>query len=280
MRKLPIPTDDAAIVYTTCISKVRNTRLRGRLRRVIPRVVAAAQEFANAGASSTFHTIGPTVGVGPNVTTDEMIAVYDQRMARKRSVGRPIYDRLLSAAPNWICPLCSQRTVSTLDHYLPKASYPALAVVPLNLFPACIDCNKLKLEMAPTVAQEQTLHPYFDNVEGSRWLLGEVVEESPASVRFFVDAPAQWDALMSARVNLHFRTFGLAALYRSHAAVELVNIRQSMVTLYGKAGANAVREHLEEQAKSREAAHLNQWQTAMYRALAESNWYCDGGFNA
>ena len=40
----------------------------------------------------------------------------------------------------------------------------------------------------------------------------------------------------------------------------------------------AVAAHLERQCRSRRQGNLNSWRAALYDALAESDWYCDGGF--
>lgn len=199
-------------------------------------------------------------------------------MAKNTAPGRPIYDKLLAAPKHGICPLCGQRTVSTLDHHLPKDHYPALAVVPVNLIPACAECNKGKTNAIPEFREDQTLHPYYDNIENDSWLNAGVVQGSPVALRFFVDPPNTWDDLMAARVRCHFKVFKLATLYASHAACELVSIQYRLGPLFDKGGAGAVRDHLQKEAESREFAHKNSWQTAMYKALAASDWYCNGGF--
>ena len=47
---------------------------------------------------------------------------------------------------------------------------------------------------------------------------------------------------------------------------------------FDNGGAAAVRVELEYQWESRQANRVNSWQTATYEALAESDWFCDGGF--
>lgn len=279
MRKLPKPNDAPAEVFQTCISRVDNASLKARLTSVEPNVVAAASAFEASVSTTMLHTVVPQDDVGGVVTKKEMSDVYTQRMAKQNAPGRPIYDKLLAAPAHGTCPLCGQRTVSTLDHHLPKDHYPALAVVPVNLIPACKDCNKVKTNAIPHTKEEQTLHPYFDDVEGDPWLCAEVVEGTPAALRFFVAPPDDWDELKSERVRYHSRVFKLAALYASHAAVELVNIRHSLKGLHEQADSEGVKRHLLEMAESREAAYTNSWQTAMYKALAASDWYCGGGFD-
>jgi len=184
----------------------------------------------------------------------------------------------MSAAKNDRCPLCGHRLVATLDHFLPKALYPALAVAPLNLVPACSDCNKAKHDAAPTTEEEVIIHPYFEDIEDEPWLYATVVETTPAAVSFFVRPPAGWSATLAARVKHHFRSLGLSKLYAAQAAEELLNIRLDLETVFGIDGAPAVADHLAAMARSREEAHTNSWQTAMYAALSVSEWFRGGGF--
>jgi hypothetical protein len=278
MRKLAKPADAPSDVYLACISAVRDPNLKKRLASVAGNVVSAASEFASAASLATLHMLPPQSNVGGVVSKEEMADVYVLRMAKKGTPGRPVYDKLMAAPAYGRCPLCGQRTVSTLDHHLAKAHYPALSVVPTNLVPACADCNKAKIDVIPGAAEEQTLHPYFDDVEDDRWLHAEVVQTSPAAVRFFVDSPPGWSALRTARVRHHFMVFKLAALYASHSAEELVNIRYSLDKLFARTGVAGVKAHLRDKAESCMDAHVNSWQTAMYTALVEDEWFCDGGF--
>jgi hypothetical protein len=199
-------------------------------------------------------------------------------MVAKKSPGRDVYDKLMSLAYYGKCPLCGQRDVSTLDHYLPKAHYPALAVAPLNLVPACKDCNKAKLASLPASAEEEMLHPYFDDIDGDRWLYADVVEGAPAALRFRVDGPDDWDDILVARVTLHFETLGLGPLYAAQGADELLNIRHQLQTIFNAGGEQLVRDELLTRAESSRTARLNGWRVAAYEAYAQSDWFCAGGF--
>ena len=264
MIKLDRPTYEAGAVFTTCISRIRNPQLKARLEGVLQVVIDASAEFEDM--------------VGNLVTQAEMEAVYTDRMAKKGAPGRDIYDALITSAPRDRCPLCAHRTVSTLDHHLPKAHFPALAVAPLNLVPACADCNKTKLAVLPGNANEETLHPYFDDIDNDRWLVAEVIQEQPAALRFFVEGPDHWNDVLQARVEGHFRTFDLGTLYSSEAADELECIRHQLRSMYNAGGIELVRTELRDRAESCQYARRNGWRTATYRALADSEWFCDGGF--
>jgi hypothetical protein len=274
------PTELPLEVFDLCTSRIRNTQLKGRFRSIRADVDAAAQAFLAAGLDSTFFSIPDQDGIRGIISADEMTALYDYRMARKGASGRDAYDRLIAAAPMQRCPLCAQRLVTTLDHYLPKAHYSALAVVPFNLVPACSDCNKVKLNARFLTAEEQTLHPYFDVTGNDIWLHAQAVHELPTAFRFFVEDSPTWSEGFSARVRHHFKTFRLGALYATHAAEELLNIRHGLERLHQRGGADAVASRLLEEAESRSAARVNSWQSATYRAMAVDLWFCDGGFRA
>lgn len=278
MIKLDRPILDAEDVFTACISRIRDQGLRQRMVDVTDDIVDASEEFDNAATHNRLHLIARQAMVGGLVTRAEMEAIYTNRMAKKGAPGRDAYDTLFTSAPQGKCPLCGHRTVSTLDHHLPKAHYPTLAVTPLNLVPACGDCNKAKLASLPATASEETLHPYFDDITGDRWLYTEVIEEEPAALRFFVNAPTHWGAVLAARVDLHFRTLGLAKLYAAEAADELLNIRHQLQIIHAAGGAEMVRAEMEERAESSRVIRLNGWRTVTFDAFAESAWFCDGGF--
>src|SRR4051812_15872953 len=184
MRSLPEPGISAEMSYNTSISRVRDAGLKQRLESIVGDVVAASDGLATAAATGDVASVAPATAVG-GVTAEELKTVYAQRFAKLRAPGRVFYDQLLTAAPNGKCPLCAHRDVATLDHFLPQAKHPALTVAPVNLVPACSDCNKAKLDLTPTSPEAVTLHPYFDSVEADEWLAAEVRRSGPPSVRFW-----------------------------------------------------------------------------------------------
>ncbi len=277
MRALLKPIDKVEDVFALCISPVTDAGLKARLESIVPAIKAATAEFDEAATLGELHKLPPTGGVGV-VTTDEMTAVYRDRMAKKGRPGRAAYDRLMAMPARGQCPLCAQRVVSTLDHHLPKRKFPALAVTPTNLIAACADCNKAKLEHHPTEAAEQTLHPYFDDLGAHRWLYAVVEDTKPPALCFVVKPPSTWPLDLASRANHHFDLLGLDELYAAHAAQELVQIRHQLASIFDDGGEDAVRAHLDEVAASRRAAHANSWQSAAYEALAGSAWFCGGGF--
>jgi len=290
MRHLPIPTDHAGqpyaagAVFNTCIVNEAHD-FHVRLTGIVPNVVAAETLYDQQAQTTTLHTFQrqPTiVGANGAVTTDELKYLYTYRMVGDEQPGRAIYDRL-RAAGGEKCPLCGVNAVKTLDHHLPKSKYPVLSVAPTNLIPSCRDCQSAKKSVFPTTAEEETLHPYFDNVDGDIWLTAVVNQETPATFTFGVTPPAAWGQLLIDRVLNHMESFELYSLFAGNAANELTGIRQGLTDLFNSGGTAAVQAHLQNQAASwrqggQQAGRLNSWQLAMYQAAANDNWFYSQGF--
>jgi len=272
------PQLDAQTVYAQCISRVRLIELRNRLIAITPDVVSAADDYEIHAEVASLHALIPTNGVNGVVTTEEMLAVYDQRMAGKTGPGRVFYDQLKMLPAGDRCPFCDQRNVSTLDHFLPKARFPVLAVTPDNLVGACMECNKGKTTFVPNAPEAVYIHPYFDDLGDATWLTAAVIEQDPCGFTFSVFRPAHWDDLTHARVQNQFQALALGRLYATEAARELANIRYNLEMHYDVTGAVGVRDELKRQWNSRRANRTNSWQTAFYRAVSESDWFCGGGY--
>lgn len=277
MRTLPRPTRKAGDVFSLCISRVRRPSLKRQLIRVTARVAAAEGSYLSRAVNAQLHLFRRTRTVN-GVSAKQLMRVYTGRMVPKTQPGRCVYDELIAAAPYGRCPFCGVGQVATLDHYLPKAKYPVMVVMPVNLVPACSWCQTAKKDAYPTGQRDHPLHPYFDNLEDKRWLCADVVDSHPATFAFKVRRPVGVSVTTAARLRHHLQLLKLDQLFASNAADELINIRFGLERLYEAAGAEAVREHLSTQAESREQAFKNSWQTAMYRAAEKCDWFCDGGF--
>jgi hypothetical protein len=277
MWSLQAPAITAEVAFESSISRVRDADLKRRLQQIVPDIIAASRAYDAAAKVTELHLVPVVASIRNLVSSREMSAVYDYRMAKSGSPGRTIYDAILSAPKHGRCPLCGHRIVSTLDHHLPKSSYPALAVAPLNLVPACADCNKSKLDVRPATSSVETIHPYFDELGAEVWLQAAVLEGDFVALHFFVDIPVTWSGVLGDRVQNHFNMLGLGALYASQAGQELASIYGYLRNLAISAGEEAVRLYLTDHVASCERVGANSWQAAMYRALANSIWFCNVG---
>lgn len=280
MRKLPRPTMTSTDTLKLCASSIRDADLKNRLLQTETVVETAEEKYLAHGKTAELHTIRGTQDVAKNFSGKEMERVYNGTFVKSQKT-RDAYAQLKKASVNDICPLCGQGTVRQLDHYLPITGFPVYGLTTVNLIPACSDCNKNKSTHTPSTAGEQTIHPYFDDIDNEQWLFAEVVEKIPAAVVFSVRAPRTWNDVQAERVKTHFRIFKLGALYATHAAVEITNMRFALGKMaIAPDSADQISQYLKERADSCAHVHKNSWQRATFEALSDSAWFCTGGFNA
>ena len=272
------PEFDTGGTFDECTAVIRSPELKARMAGIRQDVLDRSAEYDARAAAGQLHVVARhEAGLG-DVAGEDLVGNYTLRMARKGAPARAIYDALKVLPRNNRCPFCNYGTVETLDHVLPKRIYPGFSVKPTNLVGSCDRCNKLKHDVAPTGPDDGYLHPYFDCVEDTVWLVAEIVHSKPAAAMFQVGNPAALDSDLVSRVRTQFDGLQLAGLYSDAAADEIVDIEHALHGIFRAHGADAVAAHLALQCQSRRRANRNSWRAALYDALANSDWYCSGGF--
>ncbi len=241
-------------------------------------ITAGEETYKKLGPVGELYQIPSTDGVTPQLDTKLMGVIYKSHFARVGAPTRDMYDAIRLAPKYSLCPLCGQRSVGSVDHYLPQSLHPTFNLTPANLVPSCTDCNKAKLALVALTAEKQTLHPYFDDLGDERWLIADIGETAPPSVKYRVRPPAGWTPVLAERVSHHYQVMGLGVLYAAQAASELADISHALVQLGNNIGPVAVRSHLYEEFESRLARDRNSWKTALYEGLCDSAWFCNEGF--
>ncbi|MEV6929697.1 HNH endonuclease signature motif containing protein [Dactylosporangium sp. NPDC051485] len=269
MWSVPRPGTDAGYLYRTCVATVSDDDRRATLEGFEAGVVKAADRYAVEAAAAALHNLADLADQPADPDDRKALRRVYTRSLVDTKAGRSHYDALLAAAPLGRCPFCGHRDVATLDHQLPKSSYPLLAVVPDNLVPACSDCNHLKNNRVATTAATQALHPYFEHAEHARWLFARVGSLDPGTVVVFhADPDPAFAPAMRERIRHQFTEYRLAALYGMQAAREMAGRRAQLAGLQRAAGPAGLARHLRETAESWSKESLNCWQHALYDALA------------
>ena len=278
MRTLPMPPQAAADVVATCVGGIADPVLQHRLQVIAPLLVAAAVNYDQLARVQSLHQVVRAANVG-TVTRPELEELYSQQMSATNGAARFIYSALRNASPNGKCPLCGIGTVTVLDHHLPKARYPNLSICPFNLVPACDFCNKAKRARFPTSAEEQTIHPYYDDYTQQQWIFAHLDVAGPPVVMFYVNAPADWPQVARLRAKRHFDVVKLGVSYTSNANDELIPLRNHLTTIATTKGAAGVQAYLAEE-QTRYATRINSWQHVVFQTLADNAWFVAGGYRA
>ncbi|SCA56748.1 Putative phage protein (fragment) [Candidatus Terasakiella magnetica] len=197
MKKLDLPEKSATESFMACIESVADESLNAQYKTCLSEIDNQGTQYiaqANVGQLYTLpHTNHPR-GTDPlilgSLKKSDLTKLYTYRMLQKQP-AKSIYDEIMVAA-HGKCPFCGGiGHPETLDHYLAKSNYPQFSVLPANLVPACRDCNTGKGHIRAQNAEEQVIHPYFDDNKFfvEKWISAQVIHSSPIVIEYFTAPP-------------------------------------------------------------------------------------------
>lgn len=285
MRNLTPPPLKTETVFGDCVSSVGNAIKAASFRRAKRLIEDAEADYLAAAQKHLLFQLPASQEDNDDLlfevlSKSDIKGLYSDQLVPANKPARPHYDKLLISSPQRRCPFCGFGRATTLDHFLSKSDYPWLAIVPRNLVPACKDCNHGKSTSRALTADEQILHPYFESSElaNDQWLFASVIQSKPLSIEYRAEPPSTWDSALRRRVERHFIDFDLKARFSIEAATEVGPLRLSLKSLAVSAGRLGIKQHLTAVATGEYEYFKNSWKTALYQALAQSDWYIDGGY--
>ncbi|MEH0716202.1 hypothetical protein H4F24_01275 [Vibrio alginolyticus] len=279
MKKLPLPSYQFLDTFNVCLQDCDSENLPAMigLRQQIPgfdllyRQRASNTTLHQSTQSRHGHSEDVVIG---NVTKADFVDLYEDCFVKTGTSGRAIYDEI-RASSDGLCPLCGIGSVSTLDHYLPKARYPLYSVHPCNLVPACMDCNKGKGSSVLNSNVEEPLHPYFVSPHfiDEHWISAEIVETTPVTARFYPTPCATWSQDCQQRAVNHFNDFGLASRYKTQASLLFTMLTERVRELKHEQGLST--EEIQANFLARtQTQPPNSIARALMEAIAQSEWFC------
>ncbi|TWG21414.1 hypothetical protein FHX34_103952 [Actinoplanes teichomyceticus] len=277
MWPLPRPPYKAYDFYQASVLSTRSKEVSDRLLGLSNNILQAAERYKPAASNGALHQLKDLAGQPSDAAgKSALLWAYEQGIVRNKK-GRLLYDFLLAQAPYGRCPFCWHRNVHTIDHQLPKSSYPLLSIIPDNLVPACTNCNHRKNDTVAASTQTQILHPYFEHADHGRWLFARVAYLEPVTVLFSADPDPTFSETMQTRIRHQFTQFRLASLYGQQAASQIAGERHRIDQLRQQAGPTVLSAHLRDAADSWAKQSVNCWQRAMYEALATHSGFLESG---
>ena len=274
MRTVPAVEADGVEVLDSIMRAKQGSRKR-RIRAARPEVLLAYERYNEAA---------PEVGALCHARlTDEqkdaLLHSYNVETIPMAQLRSSILDRPLVAR----CPFCSIGESSSIDHYLPKEQYPEFAVFPANLLPCCVPCNTRKLDRVVENGTDVRLflHPYFDDIPHAQFLTARVGLTCDAlALSFGVAQPAGMPRRTFNRIRSHFVKLDLDDRYRRMGLEHLGGQYRALSRAYGpyEDMERVSLELLRDAEDFEEFYGPNYWISILYRALADFEAFCDGGF--
>ncbi|MES9786481.1 HNH endonuclease [Bacillus pumilus] len=268
-------------------NNTKNNFLTNRLISAKGIFIEAENSYFNLASTNSLHQVNPVdivnlpemdKGIVHNISTSEMSKVYEVYFVDRpssRKIGRKVYESILANSDHNLCPYCSQREVKTVDHFLPKSKYMLFSITPINLLPCCSDCNKDKLDKQSLDENEMLIHPYFDDLNEIDWLNCRVVEDMlPVNFTYEVSNSIT-DYTLRSRINYQFNLLELGKLYADNAAREFTRRLTSLIREYNSNPTNRAKDFLNDNYLTNKDVNLNSWQTKLFLALKQSEWFAE-----
>lgn len=281
MKKLTCPDFDLIQLLKAILKEKPNHPVVKKFSHKIRVILSKAEKIYEHNAEAgTLHHIHPHRAVYRIISPDEMTKLYNLVLSEENL--RKYYDKLKLESSFTPCPYCGHRTISCLDHYLPKSKFPHYTITPINLVPICNDCNSVASKGSGWAIREeqQLVHPYFDDFDDEVWLFAEITCSATIyRVNFDVQRPASWEDKKYKRIKYHFEKLELNYLYTVNAIQE-INSRLDIFKQYKDAsGENWLKDYFAIEGSSRQNREKNSWQAALYIALSNSQEFCHNIMN-
>lgn len=271
MRHIEKPDYAVSDIVKCCTDSMKKTEAQLPLieayNAAIPELEQYDIVYRQAMEKGEVYTLTPHQKVTNVIGKEQMEALYSKQFVKNQRPRALYYDKIMAGARNHICPYCAERDVSTLDHFLPKAHFPKLAVNALNLIPSCTDCNEEKQSTTFSKAEDVPLHPYYDNVQNTAWLFASFKSNYICSIVFYAKHD---DPLLEKRLQTHMKYYKLTQLYQIKVAEECRAYQMMWNNiLQSSGGKSALAELLKLSYNSHYCNEINSWRTALYRAMVE-----------
>lgn len=114
------------------------------------------------------------------------------------------------------CQYCGINSINTLDHILPKTNFPEYVVHPLNLFPACSECNSSKLsKWLDTTGTSEFLNLYTDILPQVQFLFVDLAfKGNSIETNFYLDNPFGIEGNLYSVICNHFANLKLLERFK------------------------------------------------------------------
>ncbi|CCO48617.1 hypothetical protein VIBNISOn1_570007 [Vibrio nigripulchritudo SOn1] len=274
MRNLPVPTTNDKVKYRSFIRtkrqpvKGRLTRVRAKVRKRYDEYITKAHRLENIDQSRIF-----------GVCDDALVKCYtDSNTKTMLSLREEILYPDLDNFDE--CPFCGINEPKTLDHYLPKELFPEFSIFSRNLIPICGVCNSdYKRSQWIENGKRLFLHSYYDYFPDDYCFNLNVQVGAKVFLEFEVNN-IKSDKYFTNLFTNHFDKLALNKRFIRKAASEIIRKRSSFNRVFNKNNsALELSRTLQNEATNLEHEYSkNHWKPVLYRGLAKSNDFCNGGF--
>lgn len=172
MKNLAPYNDDCFEVHKMAVKKKRDITLKNRLKAIEGLIETEYKTFDDKFSRNQLYILIPSKQL--QSAKDDLLELYGYQTAVIRAVRGNIRNLQVKTIIT-TCQNCTIDTVNSLDHILPKSSFPEFVVNPRNLFPCCTSCNSFKLDSIAKGNKSEFLNLYLDSLPTVQYLFVDVL---------------------------------------------------------------------------------------------------------
>jgi hypothetical protein len=168
MKNLTPYNSDCFDIHKKAVTKKHSGELKDRLITLNATVETEYKTFLEKFETNELNNLVPNVTL--RLSKDDLLTLYSYQSSIIVAVRENIR-KLQIRTIITTCQNCTIDTANTLDHLLPKSTYPEFVVNPRNLFPCCSTCNSYKLDSIAVNSEQKFLNLYLDELPNNQYLL-------------------------------------------------------------------------------------------------------------
>lgn len=268
MNSLPIPDLDCH-GHFLAIAGAKQASRRLRLQAMAARIKVRYETFDS-------HKLDLTSIPRVNFAQTEAEDLADCYINSTRALGELILllrDNLPDTR-RLTCSYCGIGAPSTVDHYLPKDTFPEYAVMALNLLPCCFECNSKKGNVFVEDGRRTIFYLYADRIPVQPYLLADIRYYGTTPVATFrLNRHQEIDPPDFARIEAHYARLNLLQRFDELANDYMSEAMSSARTHCGdpRSSIEVAKYLAREHQRLAARMGINYWKAVLFEALTSSN---------
>lgn len=181
MKTLEPFKDDCFEVHKSAVNNKHKGELKERLLVLNPAVEKEYKLFIDNFSKNSLGSQKASSNLA--ASREDLLTLYRYQNKIIREVRESIRKLQVKTIIS-TCQNCTVDTANSLDHILPKASFPEFIVNPKNLFPCCTTCNSYKLDAIEDDEGQKFLNLYLDELPKFQYLYVEIFLDEKGDLDF------------------------------------------------------------------------------------------------
>jgi len=172
------------------------------------------------------------------------------------------------------CQYCTLGQISSMDHIMPKNTFPEFSINTQNLFPCCSECNSYKSDTWKTNDKRQFLNLYLDKLPKVKYLFVDIVyNEGVINAKFFLENRENLDDRTFELISNHYKNLKLLKRFAKASNEKITELQNILKSLSGDMFSkdyvkSFIRDYVE---RGTESFGYNYWKNPLYIALSEDD---------